>query len=173
MKVHVEDAIIGLMLVISASLVVFFYSIFISEYGLHHYLNVEILSLITIVLGFALALAIGDLLSKSVKNRVFGFFMLFVSVFTLIRWYYLFKILPLCIGALLGFVASAISLYEKRDLWLRYISALIVAITAYFCLDYLRFLTERMGNDTKMIIAFTISLIFFGLILYLLLKPER
>ncbi|RJS86562.1 hypothetical protein CW713_00085 [Methanophagales archaeon] len=173
MKVGRGDILIGMLLVIFALLAVISHSAFVSEYGHYLYLNVDILTFLILILGFAIAISIGDLLSAEVKGRVFGAFLLAVSVFVLIRWHSFFEALPFVFGVIIGSVASGIALRIKKYQWLRYMSALIVGTVAYFYLDYLFFLQNKVGEtDLWMLIAFA-SFIFFIVLIYAILKPVR
>lgn len=173
MKVKVGDVLIGVLLVIFAIFAVISHSTFVKEYGRYPYLNTEILALLTLILGFAIVVSIGDLLSAEVKSRVFGAFMLAVSVFVLIQWHGLLKVFPFAFGIIIGLVASGLLLYTKRYPWFRYMSALIVGAITYFYLDYLLFLRDKVGEiDLWMLIAFT-AFLFFLVLIYAILKPVR
>lgn len=155
---------------------IFSYSIFHSNYGHIPFLNVDNkLIYLTLILGFAIGLGFGNMMSGEVRLRIFGVFLLATSIFAFIRWTALFDayLLELGVGLILSILLSLYTSYVRRYLWVKIADGFVIGIIAIEYLLYLVLLSNNAALDFIGFIAGFVSFFIFPIIGYAVLKGEK
>ncbi|MBN1762938.1 MAG: hypothetical protein JW878_07695 [Methanomicrobia archaeon] len=175
MKFTKRDLVRAIVLGLLGGLSILFFSIFHSKYGYIPYLNVDKLNYLTPILGFIIGLSVGNYESDEIRLRMFGVFILAISVFALVKWYPFFSgyLLELGLGLFLGLVTSFYAIYVHNYILVKISNGLVMCVISVEYILYLLVLIDGRVLDIEGIICGFSSLLIFPIVGYLVLKGKR